>query len=189
MGDFHALLLLAVALLAFMVVAEDGQAPVIKTTTGLISGVRMSIGGKDVDLYLGIPYAQSPTGPPSLRETRTGQAVEWNIRRRRKAKAVSTEYALPHGRDEASEQKIPVFRYVFDYRPSFSIWPAWFRASHGDDLAFDLGSLVFLGDEGKFIPGIRPEDYGRFKQLKYTASEKQFMEAMVTSVSQFVKTG
>ncbi|KAH6927709.1 hypothetical protein HPB50_007403 [Hyalomma asiaticum] len=91
--------------------------------------------------------------------------------------------------DEASEQKIPVFRYVFDYRPSFSVWPTWFRASHGDDIAFDLGSLVFLGDERKFTPGIRAEDYDRFKQLKYTAQERRFMEAMVTSVSQFVKTG
>ncbi|XP_037519158.2 cholinesterase 1 [Rhipicephalus sanguineus] len=91
--------------------------------------------------------------------------------------------------DEASEQKIPVFRYVFDYRPSFSVLPAWFRASHGDDLAFYLGSLVFLGDEGKFIPGIREDDYDRFKQLKFTAEEEKFMRAMVTSMSQFVKTG
>nr|XP_037281105.1 cholinesterase 1-like isoform X1 [Rhipicephalus microplus] len=91
--------------------------------------------------------------------------------------------------DEASEQKIAVFRYVFDYRPSFSPWPAWFQASHEDDLAFDLGSIVFLRDEDKFIPGIRQQDYDLLKQLKYTAAEEQFMKAMVTSVSQFVKTG
>ncbi|XP_077540981.1 acetylcholinesterase-like [Haemaphysalis longicornis] len=91
--------------------------------------------------------------------------------------------------DIASKQKIPVFRYVFDYRPSFSFWPPWFRVAHGDDLPFTLGSLVFYGDPSRFVPGIRHEDYPLFDGLKYTSEEEAFMKAMVTSMSQFVKTG
>ncbi|XP_050027888.2 acetylcholinesterase-like [Dermacentor andersoni] len=91
--------------------------------------------------------------------------------------------------DIASEQKIPVFRYTFDYRPSFSFWPDWFQVAHGDDLPFTLGSLLFYGDESRFEPGIRKEDYDFFKQLKYSSAEKDFMKAVVESMSEFVKTG
>ncbi|KAK8766043.1 hypothetical protein V5799_007176 [Amblyomma americanum] len=91
--------------------------------------------------------------------------------------------------DAASEQKIPVFRYVFDYRPSFSFWPSWFKVTHGDDIPFTLGSLVFYGDQSRFLPGVRNKDFEMFKRLKYTSQEKAFMKEIVASVAQFVKTG
>ncbi|KAK8766042.1 hypothetical protein V5799_007175 [Amblyomma americanum] len=91
--------------------------------------------------------------------------------------------------DAASQQKIPVYRYVFDYRPSFSFWPEWFKVAHGDDLPFTLGSMIFYNDRNRFDPGIRREDYYLFGNLKYTEKEKDFMKAMVESMSQFVKTG
>ncbi|KAH7937270.1 hypothetical protein HPB49_009880 [Dermacentor silvarum] len=52
--------------------------------------------------------------------------------------------------DESSQQKIPVLRHTFNYRSSLRMLPTWFRAAHRDDLTFDLGSLVFLGDESGF---------------------------------------
>ncbi|XP_075553642.1 acetylcholinesterase-like [Dermacentor variabilis] len=61
--------------------------------------------------------------------------------------------------------------------------------AHGDDLPFTLGSLLFYGDESRFEPGIRKEDYDFFKQLKYSSAEKNFMKAVVASMSEFVKTG
>nr|XP_037280479.1 acetylcholinesterase-like [Rhipicephalus microplus] len=91
--------------------------------------------------------------------------------------------------DFASEQRIPVYRYTFDYRPSFSFWPDWFEVAHGDDLPFTLGSILFYGDESRFEPGIGKEDYDLFRQLRYTSAEKEFMKAVVASMSDFVKTG
>ncbi|KAH7948265.1 hypothetical protein HPB52_019997 [Rhipicephalus sanguineus] len=314
MGDFRALLLLTAALVIYMVVAEDGQAPVIKTSTGFISGVRTSIGGKDVDIYLGIPYAQPPIG--LLRFAKPVPATPWNgtyaAVEKPKPCPQNTHYhtdevsfyytnhsedclhlnvrkpASVCKEDSCGSMRLPVVVFVhgtdfqwgdsglylhdggnfaaltdtifvsFNYRlnvfgflsvgnrdlpGNWGLWDqnlaltwvqrnigyfggdpkevtvighgagaisagfhaispqsvglfkrlvllsAWFRASHGDDLAFYLGSLVFLGDEGKFIPGIREDDYDRFKQLKFTAEEEKFMRAMVTSMSQFVKTG
>ncbi|KAH7937272.1 hypothetical protein HPB49_009882 [Dermacentor silvarum] len=71
-----------------------------------------------------------------------------------------------------------------EYRSTITI-----AVAHGDDVPFTLGSLLFYGDESRFEPGIRKEDYGLFKQLKYSSTEKDFMKAMVASMSEFVKTG
>ncbi|KAL1433968.1 hypothetical protein MTO96_001784 [Rhipicephalus appendiculatus] len=125
----------------------------------------------------------SPTGRGSTPKTKRLRSLEkcWETG--------SSCAQLPIFADFASEQKIPVYRYTFDYRPSFSFWPDWFEVAHGDDLPFTLGSLLFYGDESRFEPGIRKEDYDFYRRLKYTSAEKDFMKAMVSSMSDFVKTG
>ncbi|KAH7952422.1 hypothetical protein HPB52_023271 [Rhipicephalus sanguineus] len=49
----------------------------------------------------------------------------------------------------AADQGLPVYRYVFAHRPSYSLWPRWYGATHGDDMPFVLGSLPFYGDPSR----------------------------------------
>ncbi|KAH7937271.1 hypothetical protein HPB49_009881 [Dermacentor silvarum] len=76
MCDFHAFVLLATTLSIYVLAAEDGQAPVIKTVNAFVSGVRTTIAGKCRDMYLGIPYAKLPKSP--LRFRKPVPLESWN---------------------------------------------------------------------------------------------------------------
>ncbi|KAH7952439.1 hypothetical protein HPB52_023460 [Rhipicephalus sanguineus] len=43
-------------------VCSENVAPIIRVGSGLLAGVRLPVGDKHVDAYLGIPYAQPPVG-------------------------------------------------------------------------------------------------------------------------------
>ncbi|KAL3241442.1 hypothetical protein MRX96_002559 [Rhipicephalus microplus] len=67
----------------------------------------------------------------------------------------------------ASEQGLPTYRYVFAHRPSYSLWPRWYGATHGDDIPFVLGSLSFYGDESRYTEAVLP-DRALYDAVKHT---------------------
>ncbi|CAN8019527.1 unnamed protein product [Ixodes persulcatus] len=64
-----------------------------------------------------------------------------------------------------SAQKIPTHRYVFEHRPSYSLWPKNFGVAHADDLLKLLSSL------------------------RYSKEEEGFMKQLIRTWSSFIKTG
>ncbi|KAL1423099.1 hypothetical protein MTO96_021481 [Rhipicephalus appendiculatus] len=55
--------------------ADESQAPVVRIENGLLAGKRISVLGKDVDAFLGIPYALPPIG--NLRFEKPQPADAW----------------------------------------------------------------------------------------------------------------
>ncbi|XP_077524863.1 acetylcholinesterase-1-like isoform X2 [Amblyomma americanum] len=88
----------------------------------------------------------------------------------------------------AADQGLPVYRYVFAHRPSYSFWPASFGASHGDDVPYVLGSLPFFTDPSRYTDAVLPER-ATYEAVEYTEQEERFMRAMVASIAAFAKTG
>lgn len=88
-----------------------------------------------------------------------------------------------------TRQGIPTYRYVFDHRPSYSLWPESFGVTHSDEITFALGSLPFIADPTRHTAPLGPSGSKIFSALKYTKDEKTFMEQIVGVWSSFIKTG
>ncbi|KAG0428161.1 hypothetical protein HPB47_024835, partial [Ixodes persulcatus] len=87
-----------------------------------------------------------------------------------------------------TRQGIPTYRYVFDHRPSYSLWPESFGVTHSDEITFALGSLPFIADPTRHTAPLGPSGSKIFSALKYTKDEKTFMEQIVGVWSSFIKT-
>lgn len=57
-------------------VSAHNPAPVVQIDSGLVSGVQLEQGGKMLDAYLGIPYAQPPVG--DLRFQKPRRVMQWD---------------------------------------------------------------------------------------------------------------
>ncbi|XP_037574864.2 acetylcholinesterase-1 isoform X1 [Dermacentor silvarum] len=88
----------------------------------------------------------------------------------------------------AADQGLPVYRYVFAHRPSYSLWPRWYGATHGDDVPFVLGSLPFYGDPSRYTEAVLP-DRALYDAVKHTDQEGRLMADMVAAIAAFVRTG
>ncbi|XP_040360869.2 acetylcholinesterase-like [Ixodes scapularis] len=91
--------------------------------------------------------------------------------------------------DATAKLGITTYRYLFDYRPSYSFWPEWTGASHGDELLFTLGSLPFLKDESRYTEPMGETARAFFSQLNFTTEEETFMKQLVSTWNSFVQTG
>ncbi|KAG0417946.1 hypothetical protein HPB47_005222, partial [Ixodes persulcatus] len=91
--------------------------------------------------------------------------------------------------DATAKLGIITYRYLFDYRPSYSFWPEWTGASHGDELLFTLGSLPFLKDESRYTEPMEETARAFFSQLNFTTEEETFMKQLVSAWNSFVQTG
>ncbi|CAN7941360.1 unnamed protein product, partial [Ixodes hexagonus] len=91
--------------------------------------------------------------------------------------------------DATAKLGISTYRYLFDYRPSYSFWPKWTGASHGDELLFTLGSLPFLKDEARYTKPLGERGTAYFSQLNFTTEEETFMKQLVSTWNSFVQTG
>lgn len=87
----------------------------------------------------------------------------------------------------ASDQGIPVYKYEFGHRPSFSIWPSSFGATHVDDIPFTLASLPFYTDESRYTDVVRKEDVPRLKALKHTVAEDELVKELAGVWADFMK--
>ncbi|KAL1425365.1 hypothetical protein MTO96_019251 [Rhipicephalus appendiculatus] len=88
----------------------------------------------------------------------------------------------------AADQGLPVYRYVFAHRPSYSLWPRWYGATHGDDMPFVLGSLPFYGDPSRYTEAVLP-DRALYDAVKHTDREERLMADMVAAITAFARTG
>ncbi|KAL3223138.1 hypothetical protein MRX96_027743 [Rhipicephalus microplus] len=70
--------------------ATGTEAPVAITDTGNVSGVRIEIGGRKIDAFLGIPYAEPPIGELRFQKPRPAKCVEWNLPGDPEANALQT---------------------------------------------------------------------------------------------------
>ncbi|CAN8013699.1 unnamed protein product, partial [Ixodes persulcatus] len=91
--------------------------------------------------------------------------------------------------DLSAKQGIPTYRYVFDHRPSYSLWPKWFGPTHSDELLFTFGSLPFIADTSRHTAPLGPSGSKLLSKLKYTEEEDSFMKQIVGIWSSFIKTG
>lgn len=89
----------------------------------------------------------------------------------------------------ASSKGITTYRYKFDHRPSFSLWPKWFGVTHSDELPFTLGSLAFFGDESRYTTPFNSLARRQLSDVKYTTEEEQFMKEIVGIWTAFVRNG
>ncbi|CAN7939176.1 unnamed protein product, partial [Ixodes hexagonus] len=91
--------------------------------------------------------------------------------------------------DVTARAGIPTYRYVFDHRPSYSLWPKSFGAAHSDEILFTFGSLPFIADESRHTAPLGPSGSKILSKLKYTKEEEGFMKQLVGIWSSFIKTG
>ncbi|XP_040077312.3 acetylcholinesterase [Ixodes scapularis] len=91
--------------------------------------------------------------------------------------------------DAIAKLGITTYRYLFDYRPSYSFWPEWTGASHGDELLFTLGSLPFLKDKARYTEPLGKTGRAYFSKLNFTTQEEIFMKQLVSTWTSFVQTG
>nr|XP_037278503.1 acetylcholinesterase-1-like [Rhipicephalus microplus] len=85
-------------------------------------------------------------------------------------------------------QGVPSYRYLFAYRPTYSIFPKWFGVVHSEELPFALGSMVFANDPTR--ASIATESLPRgFLGRSYTTNETEFMRQMMDIWGSFVATG
>ncbi|CAN7939175.1 unnamed protein product, partial [Ixodes hexagonus] len=88
-----------------------------------------------------------------------------------------------------AQQGISTYRYVFDHRPSYSLWPKSFGVAHSDDITFTLGSLRFIADTTRHTAPLGPSGSKILSTLKYTRDEESFMKQLVGVWSSFAKSG
>lgn len=89
----------------------------------------------------------------------------------------------------AQQQGVNTYRYVFVHRPSYSRWPESVGVAHGDDLPFTIGSLVFVNDTERYTEPLGDTGRQMLAEAHYTASEKSFMEEIVTAWGTFYRDG
>lgn len=89
----------------------------------------------------------------------------------------------------AAKQGVDVYRYVFNYRATHSLWPKWMGVVHADDLPYTLGSLPFFKVTENFMEHLEPAGSKSADNLHYNHAEEMFMKDMVGIWSSFAKTG
>ncbi|CAN7982964.1 unnamed protein product, partial [Ixodes hexagonus] len=87
----------------------------------------------------------------------------------------------------AIQQDVNVFRYVFEYRPSYSFWPSWISATHADELFYFLGTvrsrkMTLTAGHGKKLEAL-------LRNFEPTSDEFQFSDDLVDALATFCKTG
>ncbi|CAN7982956.1 unnamed protein product [Ixodes hexagonus] len=87
----------------------------------------------------------------------------------------------------AAKQGHPVYRFLFDHKPSFSIWDNWFGVTHGDDIIFSLGTTPDL-KSGFEMYGALPED-ANIVLKEPEDEEKEFSWDLVRVIGSFAKYG
>lgn len=87
----------------------------------------------------------------------------------------------------AVEQNATVFRYLFNYRPSYSYWHKWITATHADELPFFLGSVRRPVHEQSKIHGDALTKL--YRDYRPTSDELHFANDLVDVLSEFVRTG
>lgn len=87
----------------------------------------------------------------------------------------------------AAKQGHPVYRFLFDHKPSFSIWEDWFGVTHGDDVIFSLGTTPDL-KSGFGLLGSLPDELSvALKEPKDV--EKEFSWDLVRMIGSFAEYG
>ncbi|KAH7946345.1 hypothetical protein HPB49_023406 [Dermacentor silvarum] len=85
-------------------------------------------------------------------------------------------------------QGLPSYRYLFAYRPTYSIFPKYFGVVHSEELPFALGSLIFSTDPTR--ASIATDSLPRgFLGRSYTTNETEFMRQLMGMWGSFVSTG
>ncbi|XP_077524779.1 acetylcholinesterase-1-like [Amblyomma americanum] len=88
----------------------------------------------------------------------------------------------------AALQGVRTYRYLFAYRPSYSIFPKWFGVVHAEELPFALGSLIFSTDPSR--ASVATESLPRgFLGRSYTTNETAFMRQLMETWGSFVRRG
>ncbi|KAK8788058.1 hypothetical protein V5799_022167 [Amblyomma americanum] len=88
----------------------------------------------------------------------------------------------------ALRQNVSVFRYVFQYRPSYSFWGDWVSVTHNDDLPFFLGTVR---EDKKVILEKHNDSFGELMRVKFstTPQELSFSDELIRALSEFCWTG
>lgn len=89
--------------------------------------------------------------------------------------------------DSAANHNVTVFRYVFQHRPSYSLWPDWINGTHTEELPYFLGTLNATAKDENLLYGPALETLVR----KYNPSQEefQFSRELVDALANFCKTG
>ncbi|CAN7999494.1 unnamed protein product, partial [Ixodes hexagonus] len=72
--------------------------------------------------------------------------------------------------DVAAEQGISTYRYMFEHRPTYTLWPEWMGVVHADELLFTIGSQLLMN-------------------VTYTPEEETFMKRLVSTWNSFIRNG
>ncbi|CAN7982968.1 unnamed protein product [Ixodes hexagonus] len=88
---------------------------------------------------------------------------------------------------EAINQNATVYRYVFEYRPSYSFWPQWITATHADELPFVLGTV--RAPRQKVINERGPKLEALLRNYNPTPDELLFSDDLLGTLAMFCKTG
>ncbi|KAH6929814.1 hypothetical protein HPB50_005965 [Hyalomma asiaticum] len=87
----------------------------------------------------------------------------------------------------ALKNKVSLFRYVFDHRPSYSFWGDWVTVTHNDDLPFFLGTLRVT----KETVERQNDSFGELLRKKFsvTPDELTFSDELIKALAEFAWTG
>lgn len=88
---------------------------------------------------------------------------------------------------EALNQNATIYRYVFEYRPSYSFWPHWITATHADELPFVLGTVRASRETVLMGRGAAMEML--LRNYCPTPDELLFSDDLLDTLAMFCKTG
>ncbi|KAH9368407.1 hypothetical protein HPB48_012663 [Haemaphysalis longicornis] len=89
----------------------------------------------------------------------------------------------------AVKSGVPTYRYLFDHRPSFSLWPKNYGVAHGDDVGFFYGTLWLHNDTSKYTDVMDSSAKELLSKAKPTKMEEEFAIELMTLLYEFAKTG
>ncbi|KAK8788053.1 hypothetical protein V5799_022172 [Amblyomma americanum] len=84
---------------------------------------------------------------------------------------------------------IPTYRYVFDHRPSFSLWPKSYGVAHSDDIYFFYGSDSAISDKTKYTNALDADAQKLLSGVEVTEEEKCFSKELMRMLYKFAKYG
>lgn len=80
-----------------------------------------------------------------------------------------------------------VYRFVFEHKPSFSIWDEWMGVTHGDDIIFTAGTAADLTSKIKMY-GRYPGDHS-IALPEPSEDELEFSRDLVRTIGSFARYG
>lgn len=89
----------------------------------------------------------------------------------------------------AVKNGVPTYRYLFDHRPSYSLWPKNYGATHADDIAFFYGTVWLLSDASKYTDIMDSAAKKLVSKAKPTKVEEAFAIELMKTLYKFAKTG